>query len=543
MYRPGGRDRPLARLPPWGDDRPRPTAPRDSRVTGPARHAPAAAGLFAFAVYLRTLLPGMAFGDWGEMQTVPHVLGIAHPTGYPTYVIAAWLGQLIPVGSVAFRANALSAVAVALTVSVIVAIGLRLGVRPFVAVAAALCVGSVSTMWSAATAAEVNGLHVLFVALLLHRALIWEDRRQVRDLVIGGLLTGLAVGNHLLILFVVPFVTLFVLRTGRQDLLRRPGFAVAGIAAMLAGLAVYAYIPIAASQAPALAYNRPVTLDAVWWLVSGAQFRGQFDFLSSAGPLEMARSLPTLWSLLVARATLVIPTLGLIGLIVLLRRRPAFGLTVGAILIGSAYLWANYLKLEHYLLAAWMVLAIGLMTALDAAADQVDRITRSRYAGRRGRILPAGGWAVGLAAAAFATGLTAAHWSASDRSDDVGAEAFVATAWSVLPQDAAILTEWDVSTPLWHSQIVLGARPDVLIVDDTNVVYEGWGSRETRIASLICDRPVFIIRLHESDLVPTRAHFRLTEIVKVRVGSGGPTAVVTRPLDRVAPSAERRCDR
>ncbi len=485
----------------------------------------------------------MAFGDWGEMQTVPHVLGIAHPTGYPTYVIAAWLGQLIPVGSVAFRANALSAVAVALTISVIVAIGLRLGIRPLIAVAAALCVGAVTTMWAAATAAEVNGLHVLFVALLVQRALIWEDRRRPRDLVFGGLLTGLALGNHLLTLFVAPCVVAFVLWTGRRDLPRRPAVLIAGIAAVLVGLSVYGYIPIAASRAPALAYNRPVTLDAVWWLVSGAQFRGQFDFLSSAGPIDLIRSLPTLWSLLVARATLVIPALGLIGLLVLLRRRPAFGLTVGAILIGSAYVWASYLQLEHYLLAAWLVLAIGLMTALDVAADQLDRITRSLRAGRRHRILPAGGWAVGLAAAAFATGLTGAHWGASDRSDDVGAEAFVARAWSVLPQDAAILTEWDVSTPLWHSQIVLGARPDVLIVDDTSVVYGGWGSRETRIASLICDRPVFIIRLHESDLVPTRAHFRLTEIAKVRVGSGGPTAVITRPLDRVAPSDERRCDR
>ena len=37
------------------------------------------------------ILPGQAFDDWGEMQVVPHVLGIPHPTGYPTYVLVAWL--------------------------------------------------------------------------------------------------------------------------------------------------------------------------------------------------------------------------------------------------------------------------------------------------------------------------------------------------------------------------------------------------------------------------------------------------------------------
>ncbi|MBA2718157.1 MAG: DUF2723 domain-containing protein [Chloroflexi bacterium] len=530
--------------PPLNDHPPLLAAPRDGRVTDPARRAPAAAGLIAFAVYLRTLLPGTAFGDWGEMQTVPHVLGIAHPTGYPTYLITAWLGQLIPVGSVAFRANAVSAVSVSLTIAVIVAIGLVLGVRPFIAVGGALCLAAVTTVWAAATAAEVNGLHVLFVALLLHRALIWEDQRRPRDLFLGGLLTGLALGNHLLTLFVAPFIGLFVLWTGRHEVLRRPVVLMAGIATLLIGLSVYLYIPIAASRAPALAYNHPVTLETVWWLVSGAQFRGQFDFLSPAGPVDLVRNLPALWSLLVARATIVLPTLGLIGLVVLLRRRPAFGLTVGAILIGSAYLWASYLRLEHYLLVAWLVLAIGFMTALDSSADRLDGLARSIRAKRGGRQVPsAGGLVVGLAAAVFATGLAASNWGESDRSDDVGAEVFVATAWRVLPPDAAILTPWDVSTPLWHSQIVLGARRDVLIVDDTNIVYDGWGSRENRIASLICDRPVFIVRLDEAEVARTSAFFRVTDVVMVGIGRGGPTAVITRPLSRVAARDDRACER
>ena len=58
-------------------------------------------------------MPGVAFADWGEMQVVPHVLGVAHPTGYPSYILLAWLAQLAPLGSVAFRANLLSAILVA----------------------------------------------------------------------------------------------------------------------------------------------------------------------------------------------------------------------------------------------------------------------------------------------------------------------------------------------------------------------------------------------------------------------------------------------
>ncbi len=83
-------------------------------------------------------MPGIGFGDWGEMTTVPHVLGVAHPTGYPTYIVLAWLAELVPIGSIAFRANLLSAVYVALTLATLSLISLRLGVRPLLAVVGAI---------------------------------------------------------------------------------------------------------------------------------------------------------------------------------------------------------------------------------------------------------------------------------------------------------------------------------------------------------------------------------------------------------------------
>ena len=37
----------------------------------------------SMVVYLLTMMPGPAFMDTGEFQTVTYVLGVAHPTGYP----------------------------------------------------------------------------------------------------------------------------------------------------------------------------------------------------------------------------------------------------------------------------------------------------------------------------------------------------------------------------------------------------------------------------------------------------------------------------
>lgn len=493
------------------------------------------AGLIALAVYVRTLLPGQAFGDWGEMQTVPHVLGVAHPTGYPTYIVLAWLAHLVPLGSIAFRANLLSAVLVSAALAVTVAILLRLGTRPAIAIGAALGLGAIGTVWAAATVAEVNPLHLLFVAALLHRAMVWEEHRRPRDLVLGAVLLGLALGNHLLILFVAPFIVLFVLWAGRRELAASPWTLAMAAAAGVVATGIYLYIPIAAANDPPLPYNHPVTLEAVLWLVSGAQFRGQFAFLSTSGLSEFAGSIGALWQVLASRATPVLPILGLLGLALLVRRRPAIGLMCAGILVMNLYIWATYLRLEHYLLVPWLLLTIGAAIALESAGRTLDdRAPAGLRSIGPSRVL-------GLASIALAAGLAATNWAAADRSADRSADTYVDAVLTALPPDAAILSEWDASTPLWHARYVLDRRPDVLIVDDTNIVYDGWVTREHRIASLICERPVFILRLSEADLIPTRASYRLEPFLTVMVAHGGPSAAGSRQVFRVQPLDAAAC--
>ncbi len=497
---------------------------------------PAAVFVIALIVYLRALLPGMAFDDWGEMQTVPHVLGIPHPTGYPTYVLTAWLFELLPLGSVAFRANLLSAVCIALAMATLTSILQRLGVRPVIAGVAALATGATGTIWASAEVAEVNPLHVLFIALILDRALAWAETRRRRDLGLGGLLIGLSLGNHVLTAFVAPFVTLFVLWTGRRELLAHPRWILLPIATLAAGLAVYAYLPIAASFHPPLPYNDPVTLDRFKFLVTGEQFRGQYDSLFSTADIgPFIGSLPDLWSLAVARGTLVMPLLGLVGLAVLLVRRTAFALACWGILVTGAYIWASYLRLEHYLLVPWLVLAIGVGVALDTVAELLERFVATLRARVGFPIVGLGGPIVALAGAAVVLALVASNFPAADRSGDHTAEAYVEDVFDVLPQYAAILSYWGASTPLWHATLVEGRRPDVLVVDDTNIVYEGWGTRENRIASLICTRPVFMIHLSEADLDVTRQQYQLTKVATLFVAGGTPMATAHEPLYRVDP--------
>ena len=64
--------------------------------------APALVGMLAFALARSTLLPGQGLWDTGEFQVVAPVLGTAHPTGYPSYVLlggsrtSCWLRSASP---------------------------------------------------------------------------------------------------------------------------------------------------------------------------------------------------------------------------------------------------------------------------------------------------------------------------------------------------------------------------------------------------------------------------------------------------------------
>ncbi len=402
----------------------------------------AVAGAIAVVVYVRTLLPGMAFGDWGEMQSVPHVLGVAHPTGYPTYVVLSWLFHLVPVGSIAFRANLLSAVLVSVALAVTVAILLRLGGSRRGGSGQVDRIRVVATMTEAAGAARIRRQRDPSGA--------WRHRTRQTS----------------------PTSSVAAAAANRQD------------------------------PSP----TRPT---------SGVASRR---------------------TLAAGQATPVAPVLGVVGLGLLIRRRTAFGLMCAAILVTHLYVWSTYLRLEHYLLVAWLVLAIGAAVALDAFAQELaSRHSAVRGWGRHTGVV------TGAAVLVFALSLGTTNWQRMDRSGDRSAEVFVDTVLDGLPPDAAILTQWDASTPLWHATLIIGRRPDVLVVDDTNIVYDGWGSRERSIAALICERPVFIARLDERDLVPTREAYRLEPFLPIRIAQGGPSAVVDRQVFRVEPLDPDAC--
>ena len=70
--------------------------------------------LVALVVYSWTLAPTVTLTDSGELIVAAYGLGVAHPPGFPLWVMLAHLASLVPVGNVAVRINFSSAVFAAL---------------------------------------------------------------------------------------------------------------------------------------------------------------------------------------------------------------------------------------------------------------------------------------------------------------------------------------------------------------------------------------------------------------------------------------------
>lgn len=194
-------------------------------------------------VYIRTLLPTVGYsGDTAKFDFVGYVLGVPHPPGYPTYVVANHLfTHLLPLGSVAWRANLLSALfAVAAVVVVNRTLG-RLGVRPVLAFAAALGYGLSLTFWSQAVVAEVYSLTILFMAAGIHFLVRWNQSRSDVDLIAAVAVFATSLGHSLSVYLLGPGLLAFVLATDHRRLLRRKVLVATAVLVAL-GFAQYGYV-------------------------------------------------------------------------------------------------------------------------------------------------------------------------------------------------------------------------------------------------------------------------------------------------------------
>jgi hypothetical protein len=432
------------------------------------------AGLVAFAVYRRMLLPGVGLWDTAEFQTVPHVLGIMHATGYPLYPLVGKLFTLLPIGAVAYELNLFSALCGAAAASLTVLVAQRLGAGPGPACAAGLALAFSPPLWETALRADPHTLHAAFVPALLLGVLAWREAATPRRLALLGLGVGLALSNHMQTTMLLPALAVGVL-WGRWQALS-PRVLAAGAGGLAAGLLPYLYLPLRARQHPVLEYGRPEDWERFRALVLGEHFHQDMGLLSLKGFetfLVQAGRLPELLGAWLTGVGALALGLGAVaGLILAWRRDPGVAAMLALAVAAPLYwacTWINGDANRYFiapLLACWLLVAL----ALEKLPKPV-------------------GWLAALAPLA----LVPLHFAHLDRSADHAGERYASAVLERLPPRAAVFTVWVNATPLWYARHVEGRRPDVRVVDDSEVLLDHHGDLAAAIEVVRADRPVFVL--------------------------------------------------
>lgn len=533
--------------------------------------------LAALLLYGLTLAPTVLEADGGEFQFVPWLPGIAHPTGYPLYVLLGWLWtHLLPVGEVAWRMNLLSAVFAAIAVGLTYWTGRLLldqtlpdtpliG-RILAAVVAAATFAVSQTFWSQALIAEVYTLHALFIVAIIGLALKCGNSGAGLNspgCKLLSLFFGLSLAHHRTTILLVPALVLFVwqcrARQPIRSLVTRRTVLLHGFL-VTAPLLLYLYLPLIApftpyatlklSQAQVLTLYEN-TFGGFWRHVLGTVFTGELR--PAAAGVER---LVLIWQLLQQQVGVVGAILAAVGLFSLWQRRRIdvlllTGLSFLALalfnlvyFIGDVFVlfiptWnlvSLWIGLGSLSLAHW--LAAGYVRHRGSPQDTVifkelgNRLSNNVY-----RLLVAG-----LLTGIFflPVSLFTTRISLVNQSSNLSARGRWQDILSQPIPEAAILLSNDRNEimPLWYYQYVDYQRPDLLglfplIVTDPD--YENVG--RVLDQALASGRPVYLIKpmpglALKADLAPAGSLVRAT-----LPGSLSPTHPLDVTLSRLTPDS------
>lgn len=485
--------------------------------------APLVVAVVALGLLLPTVMPGVGYWDTAEFQTVGPVLGTAHPTGFPSYVILGWVASalLTPLGEPAFRMNLLNALLVAAAAGATVVLVRRLTDSTAIAVAAGLALAITPIVWRMGTHADPHALHLVLVVLLFTLLLEWGRRersgtpRADRWLVAAAFVFGIAAANHSLTLLLPPAVGLYVLAVDPR-VWRRGRLVATCVAVLVATLSVlYLELPLRAGafgeplRAP-LVYGRPDTWEGFRYVVLAEQFRG--SIVDPLGHLD--RKLGDLVDLAALQFGVLAPLVP-VGFLAAVRLDPRYALLSGVALAVTAFFSASYVNADiqrYYLgpiLIAWTWLAILVATA----AEQVRAMTAAEPADTSAGESRALGIVATILAAAVLVGPSLAVLPASsaeaDRSDDRGAARWLDDVLTTMEPNAIVVSWWSYSTPLWYAQHVEGRRPDIFVADDRTRLDRAMGDINDVIDDNLGRVPVYVIRASSGELARLRERYVL----------------------------------
>jgi len=210
-------------------------------------------GLAAALLYVWIAPTTITGGDNGEFATLGSIGGVAHPSGYPLYLLWLRIWSWLPAQSPA-HATALATVMLAIALVLVLHAACRAwGARPLAATMAVAIYAASPLVMQLHTEAEVFALNGVVVAAVLWLSAERGPLTGTRRVMALALVAGLGLSNHSTCVLVTPVGLLGVMRGFREGAPATKTIVLALVALML-GLLPYVYLLV--TWQPQLAWTK-----------------------------------------------------------------------------------------------------------------------------------------------------------------------------------------------------------------------------------------------------------------------------------------------
>jgi len=438
--------------------------------TGRRGDVAAALAIFASlgAVYVWSAPRTVTLEDVGLFLVTADSGGIAHPPGYPLYLLVAHAFSALPIESPALRIHLVSMLCGAGAGVALFACGRRLGASHAAAAAAALAFGLSRTFWSQALVAEVYALHVMLLFTLLALCLGLDARFSRGRLLAASVVAGLALANHWPLTLLAGPAFAVVLWPRWRELLRALPVALAGL---LLGLLPYLHLFAASRSEEVITAFGPVEgLADLWWYLSLGSYRGSIA-AQVGNVFDLYAFVNDFFDHLWWELSPLGFGLALAGLAWLWTRGPRRMLLALALGILSSSLlfrlvsWGTYSNLAAEQYRTVQVGAFGFFALTTVFAERWLRGDGGATDGRRRAAV----WSVGLAVVASTFAL---HVGANQRREERFAAEYARLVLESLPPDATLLLADGTDTgPVAYLHRMEGVRPDVTLYSQAGALF------------------------------------------------------------------------
>ncbi|OGF67050.1 MAG: hypothetical protein A2Y62_10910 [Candidatus Fischerbacteria bacterium RBG_13_37_8] len=427
--------------------------------------------------------------DSGELITAVYFSGVAHPPGFPAYLLIAHPFSRIPLGNVAWRINFVSALFAALSVLVLFLTTVKIleiytislpqkkknppkkkSAEPLPshsflipAIISSLAFALSHSFWSYAEIAEVYSMNLFFVLLTAfflianYRTKIITGHINYRILYLSAFLYGVSLGiHHVTVVLVSPALFLLMFSTTGVAFLKSKKFLFA-LLTFFTGLSVYSYLFIAAANDPVMNWGNPDTWERFARHVSAWQYRSNISINFS----QVLNELSSYLHLQKEQFYYIFLLFILLGIFQLFKQRILtlflLLLVFFNLLYGLLYTIAE--DKDAYYLPTYAFESILIAVAIFTFSSAKSTIKRNITT---------------LIAVLSLVFLFVSNYATAPKNDYRIADKYVLDTVNSIEQNGVYLTQdWQIYSPLFYHQHINNLRQDILSID-INLLKRSW---------------------------------------------------------------------